>query len=493
MRRLPYSAVSGLLVVAAVAVCGPVTVAAQSPPGATAAQAAWQLSAQDTFRLESWQFFEPNPGGGDPDYTFGANRLLLQARRMWPRVDVRLAAQHVGLIGLPRNASGPGALGTGPIYFDQGGRRRHPQQLYVRYASARFKNVLPGFSVEVGRQGFTSGAEAPSSDAGIEAVKRQRLDARLVGEFEWSLYQRSFDGVRADVSRGSVRATGVAFMPTQGGFARQSGRTMTDLVVAGAAVDVLPSARRRHTLLQGFAWRYDDRRMVTGRPDNSGRTATRADVDVSTFGGAIVGAYPRPGGRIDVLGWFAAQTGNWYGEDHRASALAAEAGYQWTGVASVPWLRVGILRASGDQSAGDTSHGTFFPMLPTMRRYSQTTVYSTMNLNDAFVMLTARPRSGLTARLDVHRLSLASAGDRWYAGSGATLSDGGNFGFTGRSSSGQTALGTSFESSLAWVISPRWSINGFAGLIRGGKVVTSLFKGDRLGFFYLENVVRLGQ
>lgn len=208
MRRLSCSAVSALLV--AIVVPGPMTVAAQSLSGATPAPTSWQLSAQDTFRLESWQFFEPNPGGGEPHYTFGANRLLLQARR-------------------------------------------------------------------------------------------------------------------------------------------------------------------------------------------------------------------------------------------------------------------------------------------TIRRYSQTTVYSTMNLNDAFVMLTARPRNGLTVRFDLHRLSLASAGDRWYAGSGATLSDCSNFGFTGRSSSGQTALGTSFESSLAWVFSPRWSINGFAGLMRGGRVVTSLFKGEHLGFFYFENVVRLGQ
>lgn len=160
-----------------------------APPAAT-----WQASAVNVTRVESWGFFEPQPGGGDPDYAFLGNRLRVEARRRWRRVEVTLAAQHVGLVGLPTGASGPGALGTGALYFDQGGRRENPQGLYLRYAIVRFPNVLPGVDLQLGRMAYASGAEAPSGVPKIEAVKRQRLDSRLVGEFEWSLYQRGFDG-----------------------------------------------------------------------------------------------------------------------------------------------------------------------------------------------------------------------------------------------------------------------------------------------------------
>ena len=94
-------------------------------------------------------------------------------------------------------------------------------------------------------------------------------------------------------------------------------------------------------------------------------------------------------------------------------------------------------------------------MLPTVRRFSQTTVYSTMNLNDLFVSMQARPRTSLGLRLDVHRLDLASAADLWYAGSGATLGSGNTFGYAGRRSNGSTRLGTSVEASADYAVTPR--------------------------------------
>ena len=103
--------------------------------------------------------------------------------------------------------------------------------------------------------GYTSGAEAPSGVAKIETVKRQRLDARLVGEFEWSIYQRVFDGVRLDVTRPRWKATGVAFLPTQGGFARAAGTTMRDVAVGGVTLSSRPaSGPGGRTQLQAFGW-----------------------------------------------------------------------------------------------------------------------------------------------------------------------------------------------------------------------------------------------
>jgi hypothetical protein len=197
-------------------------------------------------------------------------------------------------------------------------------------------------------------------------------------------------------------------------------------------------------------------------------------------------------GEWDLFAWAAAQTGAWYDSDHRAGALALESGYQWTGAPWRPWLRVGFYHASGDDDPADDAHGTFFPMLPTVRRFAQTTVYGTMNLRDVFVQAQARPRPSLGLRLDVRRLDLASAADLWYAGSGATLARGAVFGYTGRRSNGSTRLGTSVEASADCAITPRVSVNGFLGRIRGGPVVTGTFAGDTLWFAYLESVIALG-
>jgi hypothetical protein len=267
---------------------------------------------------------------------------------------------------------------------------------------------------------------------------------------------------------------------------------MTDVRVLGLTGVLPPAASRPHLELQGFLWRYDDDRGVSGRPDNSGLDAETADVGITTAGGALIGAWPVRGGRVDAFVWFAAQGGDWYGQDHTAVSLAVEGGYAWTDAPWTPWLRAGGLHASGDDDSTDGTHGTFFPMLPTMRRFSQTTAYSTMNLRDAFVQLQLRPAQPLTVRVDLHRLTLASSKDRWYAGSGATRATGGNFGYVGRPTNESTHFGTATELSAAYAPSSRWSINGFAGTIDGGPVVSGTFGGDRLWFVYVETGVRLG-
>lgn len=475
----------------------PGTAAAQAPAPAASAPTStptWRLSAVNTARLESWRYFEPRPGGGDPDYTFLGDRLRVDLRGHWAKVDLTLAGQVVGMAGLPETAVGPGALGLGALYYDQGGRRSTSGQLYLRFANLRFPSVVRGVDVTVGRMGYTSGAEAPSGVAKIETVKRQRLDARLVGEFEWSIYQRVFDGVRLDVTRPRWRATGVAFLPTQGGFARQANTTMRDVFVGGATLSSRPaSGAGPRTQVQAFGWQYRDRRPVTQRPDNSGRAAPGGvDLDVTTLGGVAIGAYPAGAGEFDLFAWGAAQTGAWYGDDHGAFAAALEGGYQWTRAPWRPWLRAGLFHASGDDDPADGEHGTFFPILPTVRRFSQTTMYSTMNLRDVFLQVQARPRAALGLRLDVRRLDLVSSRDLWYAGSGATLARGGVFGYTGRRSNGSTRLGTAVEASADYAFSPRVSVNAFAGHVRGGPVITGTFAGRSFWFTYVESVVALG-
>lgn len=440
-------------------------------------------------RFDIWDFFEPRPGGGNPDYTYAANRLLVGIRRVAPRYEATAALQYVQFGGLPTDAIGPGPLGLGAIYFAQGGRT-DSRHVYLKTLTLRLKDLVPGFHVQLGRMAYASGAEAASGDARIEAVKRQRLDSRMVGEFEWSLYQRAYDGVRIDVARPGWSATAFAARPTQGGFEDAAGLTIDDITVVAGSVSFKPARPLPHTDWQLFGYRYDDNRAVRDRPDNSGRPSARVDVGITTFGTSLVTAVPRPSGTVDTLVWAAAQTGSWFGQDHRAYGVAGEIGHQWTAVAGRPWVRGGYLFASGDDDPADDRHDTFFQMLPTVRRFSQTATYSQMNMSDVFAQLLLQPHPRVSARVDVHRLALASAADRWYFGSGATQETGTTFGFGTRPSNGATRLGTTVEGSAAYTIGPHLSINGFLGIFRGGDVVARSFAGRTLTFAYLETLVQ---
>ena len=446
---------------------------------------------RDWTRVESWHYFAPNPGGGDPDYTDVANRLQVGVERRTPRYDIAGALQYVQFGGLPAGANGPGALGTGALYFDHSGRT-DSRQVYLRYLNLRLKSVAPGLDVQFGRFGYTSGAESPSGDPKIETVKRLRLDSRLIGEFEWALYQRAFDGVRADLDRPAWHATASVFRPTQGGFENAAGAEITRIDLITGAVTLKPGSVLRHTDWQLFANRYRDARAVQARPDNTNERPTAVDVHIHTFGSSVAGVYPAGSGQIDVVGWIAGQTGTWYEQRHRAYAGAGEVGYQWSKAAWRPWLRAGFFRASGDADPADTRHGTFFPVMPTVRKYSLSTVYSLMNLDDVFVHAFFSPNPKVNVRVDLHRLDLATAQDRWYSGSGATQKTGTNFGYAGRRSNGATSLGTMLEGAADRAISRRWSVNGYLGVMKAGDVVRRTFAGNWLTFAYVESVVQLG-
>ena len=441
----------------------------------------------NTTRVESWRFFDPPPGGGDPAYTFIANRLRIGVTRVWRRVELGASAQYVQFGNLPQHAAGPGALGTGALYYAlSGGSDSHGAYLRTLFARAR----LPGNTIiQAGRFPYQSGAESPSGRAKIEAVKRARIDSRLVGEFEWSLYQRTFDGVRADIDRRQWHASGSWFTPTQGGFENDAGARLKDVRVGSAVFSIRPSVAIPATDLSAFALRYDDTRPVAARPDNTGRTATGVQVGITTIGATAVGSAPVGIGEADWLVWFAWQTGSWYAQTHRAWSTAVEGGYQWK-ARWQPWLRGGLLHASGDHNSADNRHGTFFTMLPTVRKYSFTTAYAPMNLRDLFVELVTRPVARATVRFDTRRLWLADAADRWYSGSGATSQHGSFFGYAVRPSDGSTDFGVVFEGAADVSVAPHWSINAFAGSIRGGAVVRSAFAGRVLRFWYAENVIQ---
>lgn len=481
----------GPVLTVCVVVATSIRLSAQAPQAepAGSSQPPVVFFARDLTRVEMWRFFEPRTGGGDPDYADIATRVQFGVERRTRRYEFVAALQYVQFAWLPTRATGPGPLGTGSLYFDQSGTTTS-HQFYVRYLNITLKDIVPGWTVRAGRMGYTSGAESSSANPKVEAVKRQRVDARLLGEFEWSLYQRGYDGVRTDLDRKGWHVSAAALRPTQGGFEDAAGAEIVDIGVFAATVTAKPGRVLKHTDWQAFAIRYNDDRAVRQRPDNTGRTTTGVDVHISTFGTTLAGAYPvAPGRQLDALLWLAGQTGDWFGQAHRASAVAVEGGIQWTAAPGKPWLRGGLARASGDSDPSDTMHNTFFQVLPTVRKYSLSATYSLMNLTDVFAQVLATPRPPLSLRVDVHRLTLTDAADRWYFGSGATQSSGTVFGYGGRPSLGATGLGTVVEGSADYRVNRHWSVNGYLGTIRGGEVVRNNFAGQTLVFGYLENVV----
>jgi hypothetical protein len=295
--------------------------------------------------------------------------------------------------------------------------------------------------------------------------------------------------VRVDVDRPGWRLTGAALMPTQGGYEESASPTITKVQLYSAAATFKPHVLIPWSELQFFSHTYRDRRDVETRPDNSPFAVTEANITVSAFGASQVGIFPTDFGEVDSVVWLVGQAGDWYGDTHRAWSLAAEIGHRWTAMTWQPWVRVGLLYASGDKDPTDTRHGTFFQMMPTSRRYSLSNTYAQMNMKELFGQLYLYPTSRLTLRADVHRVSLADANDRWYAGSGATARRGVFFGYSIRPSNAATSLGTVVEGSADVKINRYWSMNAYLGHIAGGDVVKGLFTGNRLSFFYFENVL----
>lgn len=473
--------------------CVPAAARAQDPvsaPSAAAASGDTSFTVENLTRAELWRFFTPPSGGGaHPDYAFVGNRSTLGARYRGPRWSMQGQIQYVRLENLPAGAIGPGLLGTGGAYFYQAGGT-FSYQFYLRSLSLTWRSAR-GAWIEAGRFSRAAAAEVATGDAVIDTITRERLNGRLLGDMEWSFYQRAWDGVRGGLERGRWHLTTSAVLPTQGTFEESANLPLDKVRVGAVELRGDPGAVARHVAVHGFAYLYDDTRAVTARPDNvfapSSLPAPRADVRIATAGGAAVGAFPQGTRRWDALVWAARQAGDWYGQDHRAWAGTLQGGHQWRGLPGQPWLRAGLDQASGDADPLDGAHGTFFPMLPSGNHLSRSSTYALMNIRDVWTEARLSPGGTVDVQAAVHHVGLAQAGDRWYTGSGATSRAGNYFGFQGRNTDGARALGTVVEGEATWRPARWWTLRGYVGRMAGGAAVRRVFAGDRLLTAWLES------
>ena len=452
-------------------------------------------------RVESWSFFQPrepyfDPGEpgqpvepGEPDYTFVGDRAELGVRVEGKTFDLAGTFNYVRLENLPTDAIGPGAFGAGAFYYAATGLS-YSYQLYLSELSLRWKRSGSRLALTVGRMPFRrlegEGFSRRKDSSHLARLTDERLEGRLIGNFEWSYYQRRFDGARFDFDGDRWHANAAVFLPTQGGYEESANLTMPKLQVAIGAV----TQTRSGSELQAFTYLYRDRRHgPTAVVDNTFSAARAVDITVTSIGGSHAAVRATPAGELDTVAWGALQLGDWYGQSHRAAALALELGHRWTRAAGTPWLRGGFSWASGDGDADDGRHRTFFQMLPSSTKFALSSAYTHMNLRDLFVQAQVEPR-GVRARIEVHGLTLASGRDLWYYGSGATSSQDRFFGYSGRGGAGESDLGTVLEGTIDVPIVKHWSVNAYAGVMWGGAVVKQLFTDKRFTLWTLENVIR---
>jgi hypothetical protein len=210
------------------------------------------------------------------------------------------------------------------------------------------------------------------------------ISQRLIGNFGFSDAMRSFDGATVRYGDASWNATLMYGVPTRGVYDLNGMDEIRRTDMTYGALNKLFESRFGTTLGRAFYIWYDDNRGLTptdNEPSAAAKSNTRA-ISISTLGGDLVHKLSIGRGSMDLVIWGAYQIGSWGKLTQSAYAYTAQAGYRFDRVPWVPWLRVLYTFGSGDSDKHDSTHGTFFQILPTTRAYALTPVYNMMNTGD---------------------------------------------------------------------------------------------------------------
>lgn len=449
------------------------------------------LSGSLRLRFESWDWFESNTA--ENNYNFGAATLRVSLSQQLEKFEWQVEAAAPLLIGLPDNAIAPapqGQLGLGATYFAANGRQ--DGSIFIKQAFIRFKGIGgdKASSLKLGRFEFSDGSEITPGDASLATIKRDHISQRLIGPFGFTHVGRSLDGVHFFRNAKVGNFTFVGARPTEGVF-QLRGWNELDVDFYYGSFNKGFKTKTSESDMRLFALHYHDGRRVL-KTDNRSAALRTADVEkirLTTVGGHYIGVTKAGSGKADALLWGAGQFGEWGRLDHRAAAIAAEAGYQFGGNKTAdkikPWIRAGYFRSTGDGDPTDTTHGTFFQALPTPRIYARTPFFNLMNNEDSFVQLRLKPHAKLALRTDAHYLRLSSKRDLWFVGGGAFQKQ--TFGFVGRAVNNTKTLGTFVDVSADLTITPTTVMTFYLAGVRGGDVTETIYPaGKNLRFAYLE-------
>lgn len=448
--------------------------AAQDPKPITVGPAT--VSGSFRTRVESWDWFGRAPEG---DYVFSGNIARLAVSRTSKRYAWHFEVAAPFLLGLPDDASRPGAvgaLGAGANYYAANENQRHAAGLFIKQATLALNAIggVAGQSLRIGRMELADGAEVTPAAPTLAALKRDRIAHRLVGGFTFTHAGRSFDGVRYALTRDRWNVTGFAVRPTRGVFDVDGWEELKINVFYGALTRQLGD-RERAGEWRAFVVGYQDYRQASS-------------IDIATAGGHYLRVVPTGRGPVDLLLWGAAQTGSWRDLSHRAAALAIEAGWQPKIARLSPWFRGGCNVGTGDRNPTDDRHGTFFQLLPTPRIYARFPFSNMMNTTDVFATAILRPSRRVTARIDGHRLRLTESADFWYLGGGAFQNA--TFGYQSRPSNGRHGLASLVDASVDVTITPHLSLTAYGAYAAPGAVPKAIYQSGAARYSYVEALIR---
>jgi len=477
--------IRGLVRLLLVAVGASALLHAQSGAGS-----ALNVSVYDRTRVDSWQWFAAPPYNNSYGYVESLLRIgIAQRLHRW---DWQLELAQPSILAAPDNAvsavAAQGQLGLGASYF-AANNNSYPAAAFLKQGFVRLDGE--DASLRVGRMEFVEGQETKPANSTIAWLQTNRVAHRLIGNFGFSNAQRSFDGLDAHYQVGAWNLTGMAARSDQGVF-NMNGNPELNVDVQYLAL-TRPGAGQ-HILWRAFAIGYHDGRTGLTKTDNRALAARSTDhnnIRIGTYGGDLLAAIPAGPGRFDLLFWGALQNGSWGGLGHQADAAAVEAGYQLGHIPTTPWLRGGWFRSSGDNNAADSTHNTFFQILPTPRIYARLPFYNLMNNTDGFVQLMDKPVKKVAVRSDLHWLQLTSANDLWYLGGGAF--DNKVFGYVGRPANKSHSLATVADVSADWQTTKNIDLNFYYAYARGKTAVAAIYPSDHnMQYGYVEFVYHWG-
>jgi hypothetical protein len=446
------------------------------------------ITVQGTFRtrLEAWNWFQGD--SGDNTYAYSGNIFRISFSQSRENFDWQLEFALPILLGLPGNAVAPGTqgqLGFGGTLYVANNRSQYAALPFVKQGFLRWKHGVE--SLRVGRFEFLDGSETTPKVDTLAAVKRDRIMARLIGNFAFTHVMRSLDGVQYLRSTPTGTFTFVGARPTRGVFQTDGWGELNTAV--GYAAYTKPWGQGAHaaeTRLMGIY--YDDWRPVL-KTDNRALAARRADFDnirIFTFGGHHLSALETKAGTLDFTAWGVGQAGRWGRLNHRAYAVDLEAGVQPRILPKLkPWLRTAYTASSGDGNPNDGVHRTFFQILPTPRPFARFPFFNMENLHDRMGALILRPHKDIAISSEFHALALANANDLWYIGGGAFQPW--TFGYTGRPAGGARSLANLYDTQVEYRVRPNITATAYLGYAQGRAVIASIYpKGKDGALGYLE-------
>jgi hypothetical protein len=446
-------------------------------------------------REYAWDWFQP-AGSFQNQYAYSGNLLRLNFAEKRGALDLDAEIAVPFLLSLPTNATAPapqGALGLGSNYYSANGSNQYSAMAFAKQLYGRYHfGAKESQSVQAGRFEFNDASELTPKSATLATLKRDRVSQRLIGVFGFSDVGRSFDGARYSWSQPKTDFTFVAATPTRGVY-QTDGWGWNRIAFAYAAFTKEWGHGNHSADTRFFAIDYDDFRHIL-KTDNRPTAVRKGDTEnihIQTFGGHSIHALTTTAGTIDALGWFAGQVGRWGTQTQRAYAFDVEAGFQPAILPKLkPWIRAGYTMGSGDSNPNDSTHGTFFQILPTPRPYARFPFFNMMNTEDAFGALILRPHAKVTISSEYHSLRLTNPNDLWYAGGGAFQPW--TFGYTGRSTSGRRSLGNLYDTSAEYRANRHMTFTAYLGYTQGLAAMQQIYPAGKDGRFgYLEAMFRM--